>query len=90
MQTQAEEAEVSDGQDGIRDVERDADNDHAERVGEQVPVDDPPLGGSDDPRSRIRAEADRNRCQAAAFSQVKWPTHRDGPVIYKTAALPVR
>lgn len=47
-------------------------------------------GGSGDPRRRIRAEADRNRCQAAAFSQVRRPTHRDGPVVYKTGALPVR
>src|ERR1700733_8894540 len=46
VQPEAEEAQVRDGQDRVRDVERDVDDDHAECVRQQVPVDQPPAARS--------------------------------------------
>src|SRR6266571_1540172 len=52
VQPEAKEAERGHGQDRIGDVERDVDDDHAERVRDQVPADQSPLAGPGGPGRR--------------------------------------
>src|SRR6516164_10664045 len=50
LQPEAKEADVGDGQDGIGHLERHVDDDHAERIRQQVAADQPPVTGTCHPR----------------------------------------